>query len=249
MRIPINLASHPPENLRLLRTGVVVLGVTALLLGIVILRRESFSRDQDRLLIDRQAQLEERLRTLQSQQASLESDLSTPQAKQIREQSAFMNSLILQKGLSWTQIFMDLEQTLPAKAHIVSIRPSLNSAEDVDLSLTVAAGSIGPLAEFVKKLESSAQFGSLVLGGTHYGGGNRGNSDKDSGEITMDLTTRYRQDRAAAPAPTSALPSTATNQTPAPEELGGHTATEQASNPRSASGPAGKHVQREEAAR
>ena len=206
MRIPINLATDPPENLRLLRTGVLLLGLAALLFGFVIVRRESISRGADRLLIERQDQMGQRLRTLQGQQSALEADISTPQAMQIRERSAFLNSLILRKSLSWTQIFMDLEQTVPVKAHIVSIRPKLNSSEDIDLTLTVAAGTMEPLVDFVKKLESSAQFGSPVLGGTHYG------DTKGNGEITMDLTTRYRQDRGALAA-ASAAPATAPNQT------------------------------------
>src|ERR1051325_7151303 len=111
MRIPINLASQPPENLRPLRTGVLLLTVSMLILGTVILRREMRSRNEFRSLISRQDQLQESLRTLQSRQAELEAALSTPQAAQIRERSAFLNSLILRKGISWTQIFMDLEKT------------------------------------------------------------------------------------------------------------------------------------------
>jgi type IV pilus assembly protein PilN len=235
MRIPINLASQPPENLRPLRTGVVVLGLAALVLGGVILQQQLRNRSEFRSLIDRQDQLEQSLLNLQGQQKELESALSTPQAMQIRERSAFLNSLIFRKGISWTQIFMDLEKTLPDKAHIVSIRPSLNSSQEVDLALTVASDAIGPLVEFVKRLEASPQFGSPVVGGQHYGG------DKAaSGEISMDLTTRYRQERAAAPAPSSESPATASDLPPSGTMPRSQNAREQG---------AGEPVTREEAAR
>jgi len=190
MRVPINLASQPLENLRPVRTAVAVAALTALVLGAVILNREWRSRSEFRALIEQQASLELSLKNLDTEQRELESSLSTTQAEQIRVRSGFLNSLILRKSLSWTQLFMDLEKTLPPRARITAIHPKLSATEDVDLELTVSAASMEPLVAFLKNLESSTEFGPPVVGTQHA------LPDKNSaGDISLDLTTRYVQDR------------------------------------------------------
>ena len=209
MRIPINLASQPLENLRPLRTAAVLAALAAVVLGVVIVQRELRSRSEDRSLIEQQDKLEVSLQILRGQQQELESWLTTPQAAQIRERSGFLNSLILRKGLSWTQMFVDLEKTLPPNARIVSIKPALSPTKDVELTLTVAASDMKPLVDFLKKLEASPQFGAPTPNAQRY------NTDKiGGGEITMALTTRYRQEHlASGPAATADAGTTAAVQT------------------------------------
>ena len=214
MRVPINLASQPLENLRPVRTAVIVAALAAMVLGTVILNRELRSRNEFRSLIQQQANLELRLSQLESEQKELESALSTKEVQQIRERSAFMNSLILRKSLSWTQLFMDLEKTLPARARITAIHPQLNEAEDVDLDLTISAASMEPLVEFLKNLESSSEFSAPVVGTQHY----RTGSSSETG-IELELTTRYVQNRTKnLPENTAGEPTTAANQFAAASE-------------------------------
>ena len=214
MRVPINLASQPLENLRPVRTAVVVFALAVIVLGTVILNRELRNRNEFRSLIQQQANLELRLSKFETEQKELESALSTKEAQQIRERSAFMNSLILRKSLSWTQLFMDLEKTLPPRARITAIHPQLNAAEDVDLDLTIAAASMEPLVEFLKNLESSSEFGAPVVGTQHY----RTGSSSETG-IELELTTRYVQNRTKnLPENREGEPTTAANQVAAASE-------------------------------
>jgi len=204
MRIPINLASQPLENLRPVRTAVIAATLIALVLGAVLLNRELRNRNEFRSLIQQQADLELALRDLGSQQEELEAALSTTEAQLVRERSGFMNSLILRKSISWTQLFMDLEETLPARARVTAIHPRLNAAEDVDLELTISAASIEPLVEFLKNLESSSEFGAPVVDSQHYLA-----ERASEGGIELAVTTRYAQNRSknlpakAAPGATS----------------------------------------------
>jgi type IV pilus assembly protein PilN len=192
MRIPINLASQPLEVLRPLRAAVIVAAVIAVALGTIILSRELRTRSEFRSLIQQQTNIEQEIRALQSQQEELEAALSTPEAQQIRERSGFMNSLILRKSLSWTQLFMDLERTLPSRARITAIHPQLGASEDVNLALTVSATSLEPLVEFLRNLESSPAFGAPNVDSQRHA------ADRAAGEtIELSLTTRYVQDRAA----------------------------------------------------
>jgi type IV pilus assembly protein PilN len=191
VRIPVNLASQPLEVLRPLRAAVVAAAVVALALGAALLNRELRSRSEFRSLIQQQAAVEQAIRDLDSRQAELEAALTTSEAQQVRERSGFMNSLILRKSLSWTQLFMDLEKTLPSRARITAIHPQLNASEDVDLELTVSAASMEPLVEFLINLESSSEFGAPAVGSTRY------LTDRSSrAGIELALTTRYVQNRA-----------------------------------------------------
>ena len=196
MRVSINLASQPHESLRPLRAAVALAAVVALLLTVVIVQRERRTRNEFRSLTERSERLEAERAELQREQQELEEWMGTPQAQQIRERSAFLNSLILRKGISWTQMFLDLEKTLPSRARITSIRPSLTQSQQAELNLTVAAESIGPLVEFLKSLESSPRFGSPTVGNQRF------SSEKTEDEmISLDLTTRYQQTLPAIPAP------------------------------------------------
>lgn len=195
MRIPINLASQPLENLRPVRTAVLIASLAAVVLAAVIVRRELRSRNEFRALIQQQDRLELDLRNLEGTQKDLEDWLGAKQALEIRERSGFLNSLILRKSLSWTQLFMDLEKTLPSRARITAIHPSLTPSEDVQLELTVSASSMEPLVQFLKNLESSPQFGPPQVGAQRY-------QDERSGEpgMSLTLTARYLQNRPAIPA-------------------------------------------------
>jgi len=214
MRVPINLASQPLENLRPVRAAVVAAGLVAVVLGAVLLNRELRNRNEFRALIQQQAGLELSLRELTAQQQEMESALSTTEAQQIRERSGFMNSLILRKSLSWTQLFMDLEKTLPERARITAIQPQLNATEDVDLNLTVSAASMEPLVEFLKNLESSSEFGAPVVGAQHY----VTERTAETG-IELVLTSRYVQNRSKnLPAKAEADPSPPSQQAAADPE-------------------------------
>jgi type IV pilus assembly protein PilN len=192
MRVPVNLASQPLENLRPLRAGVIVAALTAVIFGAIVLRNEMRNRSEFSALIDQRNRLEASLATLRKEQQELDSWLRTPEALQIRERSAFLNSLILRKSLSWTQMFMDLEKTLPSRVRIASIRPSLTGSDGAKLGLTAMADSMGPLVDFLKNLETSPKFGPPAVAAQKQSA-----RALDESGITIDLTTEYRQDRAA----------------------------------------------------
>ena len=163
MRVPINLAAHPYENLRPLSMAVCGAALSLGILASLVIWKDLQNRHETRLLTEQIRGLETELEQLRHEQQGLEQWLRTPEVQQIRDRSAFLNSLIVRKSLSWTRIFMDLEQILPERAQITSIRPSLNESQQAELKLSVAAADIAPLVAFLKNLESSPRFGSPVV--------------------------------------------------------------------------------------
>ncbi|OFW23701.1 MAG: hypothetical protein A3H27_08440 [Acidobacteria bacterium RIFCSPLOWO2_02_FULL_59_13] len=163
MKIPVNLASQPYENLRPLYLAAGLALAIAVGLASFVVWKDWQNREETRTVTEQIRQLQHESAVLQQEQQQLERSLRTPEVQQISDRAAFLNSLILRKSLSWTQLFMELEKILPNQARITAIRPRLNQSQQAELSLTVAAVEMGPLVEFLKNLESSSRFGSPVV--------------------------------------------------------------------------------------
>ena len=200
MRVPINLASRPYENLRPVYNAASLAVILLVALALVVAWTDWQNRRDTRLLTEQVSQLEAAMADLAREQLELEQGLRRPEMQEIRERSAFLNSLIVRKSLSWTQMFMDLETILPPRAQVTAIRPRLNQSQQVEVTLTVAAASMGPLVEFLQKLESARQFGSPEVH-SQRPPANLGEQE----QIMMDLTVLYRQ---AAPDTSSSAEAT-----------------------------------------
>ncbi|HLA40934.1 MAG TPA: PilN domain-containing protein, partial [Candidatus Glassbacteria bacterium] len=207
MRVPINLSSNPYENLRPLYAAVGAAAVALLALASLVIWQDWQTRGETRTLTGQIRQINDDLEKLQGEQQRLEQGLRTPEVQRIREHSAFLNSLISRKGLSWTQIFMDLEKILPQQVQITSIRPSLTPSQQAELNLTVAAAEVGPLVQFLKNLESSPRFGPPTVESQRYPTARAANTS-----IVLELSAQYDS---LAPGPEPAAAETGTSAKPA----------------------------------
>lgn len=188
MSVRFNLASHPYENLRpsyvLAAVGIVLLVVLA---GFLVSREQQQSAET-RSITRQMARFEQEVESLASEQSELDEWLRRPEVQEIRDHSAFLNSLILRKSLSWTQMFLDLEQILPDRAQVTAIQPRVNRSQQPGLALAVTAEEMGPLVELLKNLESSSQFGSPTVLSQRF------TADRNSvPQVEMTLQTSYRQ--------------------------------------------------------
>lgn len=163
MRIELNLASRPTENRRrfyvLTGTGVVLLTLLAVMQASAYWHNWGSGRDVGA----RTAQMRSELDRLETEQKRLEQGLAQPQAREVLEMSYFLNSLIFQKSISWTQIFMDLENLMPNQVQILSIRPQVLENNQVRLEMQIAGQSTDQLLEFLRRVEKSDKFGTPVL--------------------------------------------------------------------------------------
>lgn len=164
IRVPINLASEPFRRDRPAIVGFSALAVlAAILLGIQIttIVAERHQAADTRLTIDR---LNAQLRTIGEQQARLNATLRQSGNAEVLERSLFLNTLIERKAISWTRIFADLEKVMPYNVRLVSVRlPEVDSENAVLLDMVVGAKEVQPVLEFLKRLESSPQFGPVNM--------------------------------------------------------------------------------------
>ncbi|HEY1799439.1 MAG TPA: PilN domain-containing protein [Terriglobales bacterium] len=158
MRLNINLATQPYEDARLFwrRWGgsLVALGLVTLVLLYFTVAGWLAAR-QDRALIDK---TEQQIASRNLERSKAQATLNAPQNQATRDQSAFLNDLFERKALSWTQLFEELERVMPARLHVVSIKPEITPDKQLKIELMVAGDSRDGALELVRKMESSPRF-------------------------------------------------------------------------------------------
>jgi type IV pilus assembly protein PilN len=165
MRVQLNLATHPFGRNRTFYAASAF--ASALLVAVAVFLAVAFVRSYQASpeLTRQQDDYRRQLASLAQRQAQLESVLRQPQNAAVLERSLFLNDLLFRKGISWTRTFSDLEQLMPPRARLISIRPQVTPENDVSLEMQIGAETRESFIEFLKSLEASEQFHSPVLHG------------------------------------------------------------------------------------
>jgi Tfp pilus assembly protein PilN len=163
MRIPVNLSSEPfrrdrPMVAASVVAGLVLAGLLVVLVSLAILERGRAAETRRDI-----ARMQKAVLALDQEQARLEETLRRPENAEVLDRVRFINTLLRRKGISWTQMFSDLEGVMPHNVRLISIRPQINARNEVVLDMVVGAQSPAPVVEMLKSLESSRLFGSAQL--------------------------------------------------------------------------------------
>jgi type IV pilus assembly protein PilN len=162
MKVRLNLATKALETHR---RFLAVSGVISVVGGIFFLALgwHVYSvRKADEALRVKVATIRQELVGLEQQRADLEHFFAQPENAKLHERSAFLNSLIDEQSLNWTQMFMDLEKILPPGVRLVSIEPA-HERGLVQVKLVVAAVSDEAKLKFLHALEQSPAFTHVEL--------------------------------------------------------------------------------------
>ena len=158
MRIEINLASRPYQDLRRFYitwgggVGVMIL-LTALLATLAALRFQE-TRQGWRLVEKKKDQIAK----LQQQQEEAVRILNRPENRGTRDHSQFLNDAILRKSFSWTAVLADLERLMPPRVHLVSITPELDKQHRLVVKMVVNGETREGTIDVLKQLEPSQHF-------------------------------------------------------------------------------------------
>jgi type IV pilus assembly protein PilN len=163
MRLDINLATRPYEDARefWMRWGTAVAALallTVLLVGWTV--RGWLNAGRDRHAI---AGLQEQIRERDRERANAQAYLEMAANRSTRDQSQFLNGLILRKAFSWTRVFEELERVMPNNLHVVSLRPGVNEQGQVELEMKVVGDTRAPAVELVHRMEGSRHFQGTQL--------------------------------------------------------------------------------------
>jgi len=89
--------------------------------------------------------------------------LQDPATQEILARTRFLNDLVRRKNLSWTELFFDLQERLPARVRILAVAPSLREDGDLQVELHVGSESAQALIEFLQALEEGEKFREIAL--------------------------------------------------------------------------------------
>jgi type IV pilus assembly protein PilN len=161
MKIAINLASQPFRRDRKMIVAASAVGALLVVsLGILI----NLAVQDHRQMGDVRhevVRLKQQVQTVTDQQAKLNVVIRKPENETVLERSVFINTLLMRKGISWNQIFNDLEKTIPSNVKLVRIRPAVDDQGHVMLDMIVAAESNGPAVGALKAFQENPLFGAV----------------------------------------------------------------------------------------
>jgi type IV pilus assembly protein PilN len=163
MRIQLNLASEPfrrdrPLIVASVAVGMLLTGLLVLLVSLALIERNRAAESREAL-----ARVNRTLETLAREETKLQAVLRQPENAEVLDRSIFLNALLHRKGLSWTKIFGDLEQVTPHNVRLISVRPQISPANELQLDMWVASQATEPVLDFIRSLEQSPQFGSTTV--------------------------------------------------------------------------------------
>ena len=109
--------------------------------------------------LGRQADADEaRTQQLRQQVTTLRGSVDPRQIDAASTAARQANELIDRRTFSWTELLNRLETTLPPEAHIVAVRPKVDRANGILLTLNIIARDVDDVNEFMENLEETGAF-------------------------------------------------------------------------------------------
>ena len=162
MYVRLNVATKPLLSHRRFLTGSALLALVAGLLFLIFGWRFYTIRNADAQLRRANAAFQQEMDRVMQQREDLNRFFSERQNAGLQERAQFIKSVIEARSFNWTQMFMDLERTLPPGVHVVRIEPKLDKG---GAAVKFIVGASTEEAEFrlVKAFEDSKSFSQVEL--------------------------------------------------------------------------------------
>jgi Tfp pilus assembly protein PilN len=156
-----NLATRPFYNERAVRLWLLVAGlVVAAATAFNVTWMLRYSRSDTELA--RQAASDEaRIVELRRDAATLRASVDLKQIQVASVEARRANDLIDRRTFSWTELFNRFEQTLPPNVRITAVRPRLDEARRIVLTISVVARSVADVDQFMANLDDTGAFAEL----------------------------------------------------------------------------------------
>ena len=188
MKVRLNVATNP---LQTHRKFLAVSGLISAVAGIVFVAlgwHVYAARKSNEALRARVEDVRQDMVGLMRQREDLENFFKEEQNARLAERSTFLNSLIDEQSLNWTQMFMDFEKILPAGVRLVSIEPAHEKGR-VLVRLQIGAVSDEAKLKFIRALENSPAFKDFKEINEKYSEPQQGSADLD--RLQVQLTVVY----------------------------------------------------------
>lgn len=190
-----NLATRPFYNERSVRAWLIVLAAlvaAATAFNVARVARYSGSNTELELQASRD---ERRAGELRAAAAQLRGSVDARQIEAASVEARQANALIDRRTFSWTELFNRFETTLPPDVRITAVRPLVDKAHKVVLTVTVLARSVDDVNQFMENLEGTGAFTNLL---------SRQERINEEEQIESVLETVYAPQHPEPPAPAAA---------------------------------------------
>jgi type IV pilus assembly protein PilN len=156
--IRTNLSTRPFYNEGAVRLWLLIAALVVIAATIFNVTQAMRYRRSDIELVGRAQADEAHAAELQRQAARLRASVDPRRIDVAAAAAHQANELIDRRTFSWTELLNRLETTLPDEAHIVAIRPKLDKARGIVLTLNILAREVDDVSQFMENLEATGAF-------------------------------------------------------------------------------------------
>jgi type IV pilus assembly protein PilN len=188
MKVRLNVATNPLQTHRKFLVVSTLVGAIAGLLFVALGWHVYSVRKSNETLRARTETVRQEMTALTVQRDELDAFFKEERNARLHERSLFLNSLIDEQSLNWTQMFMDMEKIMPTGVRLVSIEPTHDKGE-VKVKLLIGAINDEAKLKFLRALESSPAFKGVREDSENYTDPQQANGDLD--RLHVQLTVVY----------------------------------------------------------
>ena len=181
----LNLATRPLVSHRRFFAGSALLGAVALVFFVGLAWRFFALRSAAESLRARSNKIEQELDSVEAQRRDLERYFAQQDASGFQQHAKFAVDVLQARSINWTQMFMDLEKTLPPGVHVVRIEPKLEKGV-VTVHFLVGASNQESKIKMLQAFENSRSFFHVAL--LSEKAGNQPGADP----LTVEFVVEYR---------------------------------------------------------
>ncbi len=162
MFVRLNLATNPLLSHRRFLAGSAAAGVLGLLLFFGLGWRAYNLRKAEEDLRGKSSKIQKDMAAVSQERATLERYFAQQEAAGMQDRAKFVVGVLQARSINWTQMFMDLERTLPPGVRVVHIQPKLEKGI-VTVHFVVGATNQEAKLKLLKSFENSSSFSHVAL--------------------------------------------------------------------------------------
>ena len=185
MYVRLNLATKPLISHRRFLAGSALLAVLGCFLFFVLGWRFLSLRRADADLRARTSKVEQQMAAALQERQQLDSYFNQQESAGLQGRAKLITNVIEARSFNWTQMFMDLEHTLPAGVRVVKIEPTLEKGS-AEVKIVLGATDESAKIRLLKAFEDSKSFSHVELLSEKVGG-----SQVGADPVTIEFTAIY----------------------------------------------------------
>jgi Tfp pilus assembly protein PilN len=160
VNVRLNLATNALQTHRKFLAASGLIGAVAGIVFLALGWHVYSVRKAEENIRAQQDQIRQEMLGLQHQRRELEEFFARPENAKLHDRSSFLNTLIDQQSMNWTQMFMDLERIVPAGVRMLDVEPKHEKGR-VLVRFHIGAVSDEAKVRFVRALEDSHVFANV----------------------------------------------------------------------------------------